>query len=76
MLSRLPVGAEDAKVALTTRDTVTTVMYHRLVVLQFLGFSMSFVEKSTCPSWFRWTSRCVILADLYGFAVGRDLLEC
>lgn len=48
MLFRQPDGEDEANVALTTRLIDTIVMYHLRPVDQFLGFSISFGEKSRC----------------------------
>ena len=73
MPSMVPEGLEEANVALTTRSTETTVMYHRRGVDQFFGFSISFGEKSSWP----FSLRCGVSPASkafvrYGFAVGRD----
>lgn len=73
MPTRVPDGADDAKVAFTTRRTLTTVIYHRRRADQFFGFSISSGLKSRSP--FRFTCGSVDFSrasDRYGFAVGRD----
>lgn len=61
-------------VAYTTREIKTTVIYHRRLVDQFFGFSISFWEKSSCPCSLRCgVSPFSIARERYGFAVGLDI---
>lgn len=74
--STLPEGEEEANVALTTSNTETTVMYHRLGFDQFFGFSMSLGVKSSKPSEFRCGfSDASRASERYGFAVARERMR-
>lgn len=73
MLSRHPEGEDDANVALTTKTMAMMVMYHRLAVDQFLGFSMSFGEKSRSPVLsFTVMPESRTFPERYGLAAGRE----